>query len=163
MRRQKKRTIFISYQHKDQMRAKGFNLLRWAENVRLDFVGRHLLDPVDSKNESYIRRKIIEQIKGTSVTVVLIGDDTKKSTYQPFEIETSIEKDPPNGILGIKLDTSVDLPEDCEVARMLRDAGAEVIDWEPQKFGDAIERAVVAARRASAIRHRPPGTSTCIR
>ena len=40
------RRIFISYQHDDQMKAKGFNLLRWNKNVPTEFVGRHLLDPV---------------------------------------------------------------------------------------------------------------------
>lgn len=152
-----KRHIFISYQHKDQMKAKGFRLLPWAKNVDVDFVGRHLLDPVDSKNESYIKAKIKEQIKGSSVTVVLIGKDTKKSEYQPFEIEQSLAKDKSNGILGIKLDKSVDLPKKSDVGQLLHDAGAEIIEWEPSKFGDAIERAAVAARRAAGIKRTPPG------
>lgn len=152
-----KRHIFISYQHKDQMKAKGFRLLPWAKNVDVDFVGRHLLDPVDSKNEPYIKTKIQEQIKGTSVTVVLIGKDTKKSKYQPLEIEWSLAKDAPNGILGIKLDKSVKLPKDSAVGQLLRDAGAEILDWEPSKFGDAIQRAAVAARRAVKIKRTPPG------
>ena len=38
------RRIFISYQHEDRARAKGFNLLRWNENCDIEFVGRHLLD-----------------------------------------------------------------------------------------------------------------------
>ena len=44
------RRIFISYQNDDQMKAKGFNLLRWNKNVPTEFVGRHLLDPVKSNN-----------------------------------------------------------------------------------------------------------------
>ena len=151
------RHIFISYQHKDQMKAKGFNLLSWAKNVDVDFVGRHLLDPVDSKNKQYIDTKIREQIKGSSVTVVLIGKDTKKSKYQPLEIEWSLAKDKPNGILGIKLDESVNLPKNSPTGKLLHDAGAEIIDWEPSKFGDAIERAAVAARRAAGIKRTPPG------
>lgn len=159
------RHIFISYQHKDQMRAKGFNLLRWAKNVDVDFVGRHLLDPVDSSNEQYIKSQIREQIKGTSVTVVLIGKDTKTSEYQPYEIEQSLVKEDPNGILGIKLDNSIDLPKDCEVSNLLHDAGAEIIDWDPSQFNDAIERAALSASRASKIKRTPPppGGSRCIR
>jgi len=75
------RRIFISYQHDDQMKAKGFHLLQWNKNVQLDVVGRHLLDPVDSSNESYISEKIREQIRGTSVTVVLIGENTADSDW----------------------------------------------------------------------------------
>ena len=160
-----RRNIFISYQHKDQMKAKGFNLLSWAKNVDVDFVGRHLLDPVESKNKQYIDTKIREQIKGSSVTVVLIGKDTKKSKYQPFEIEQSLAKDSPNGILGIKLDKSVKLPKDSAVGQLLRDAGAEVIDWDSKKFADAIERAALSTGRASKIKRTPPpsGGSKCIR
>ncbi len=161
----KRKNIFISYQHKDQMKAKGFNLLRWAKNVDVDFVGRHLLDPVKSKDEKYINSEINKQIKGTSVTVVLIGKDTKKSEYQPYEIERSLAKDSPNGILGIKLDKSVKLPKDSAVGKLLHDAGAEVIDWDPKKFGDAIERAAGASTQASKIKRTPPpsGGSKCIR
>lgn len=158
-----KRRIFISYQHKDQMKAKGFNLLRHAKNVDVDFVGRHLLDPVKSKNKQYIDTKIKEQIKGSSVTVVLIGKDTKKSKYQPFEIEQSLKKDNPNGILGIKLDKSVDLPKNSRVGKLLHDAGAEIIDWDHNKFSEAIDRAAKAAGRAARIKRIPVGGSRCIR
>jgi len=152
-----RRSIFISYQHKDQMKAKGFHLLRWAKNVDVDFVGRHLLDPVKSKDEQYIKSEIRKQIKGTSVTVVLIGKDTKESEYQPYEIEQSLAKEAPNGILGIKLDKSVALPKDCPVGKLLHDAGAEIIDWNPSKFGEAIERAALSAGRALKIKRTPPG------
>jgi len=165
-RRQRKgRSIFISYQHKDQMKAKGFNLLSWAKNVDVDFVGRHLLDPVKSKDEQYIKSEINKQIKGTSVTVVLIGKDTKESEYQPYEIERSLAKEAPNGILGIKLNKSVDLPKNSPTGKLLHDAGAEIIDWEPNKFGEAIDRAADASRRAAKIKRTPPppGGSKCIR
>ena len=160
-----RRKIFISYQHKDQMKAKGFNLLSWAKNVDVDFVGRHLLDPVDRTNKQYIDSKIREQIKGSSVTVVLIGKDTKESEYQPWEIEQSLAKDAPNGILGIKLDKSVKLPKDSGVGQLLYDAGAEIIEWDASKFGDAIERAALAAKRGPRIKRTPPasGGSKCIR
>ena len=161
----RRKSIFISFQHKDQMKAKGFNLLPWAKNVDVDFLWRHLLDPVKSKDEKYIKSEINKQIKGTSVTVVLIGKDTKKSEYQPYEIEQSLAKDAPNGILGIKLNKSVDLPKNSPTGKLLHDAGAEIIDWEPNKFGEAIQRAAVASARAAKIKRTPPppGGSKCIR
>src|SRR5437879_9875508 len=60
------RRVFISYQHDDQMKAKGFNLLRWNKNVDLEFVGQHLLDPVDSTNKDYIKQCVRDELKGTS-------------------------------------------------------------------------------------------------
>jgi len=134
------RRVFISYQHLDRMRAKGFNLLRWNKNVDLQFVGRHLLDPVNSENHDYIRSKVKEELTGTSVTVVLIGEKTFDSKWVADEVQWSLEKG--NGVLGIRLDPDVETPQ------ALTDCGAEVIDWEVHEFADAIERAARAAGRA---------------
>lgn len=136
-----KRRVFISTCYKDRLKAKGFNLLRWNKNVDVEFVGRHLLDPVDSTNERYIAQCIKEQICNTSVTVVLIGRDTSCSDWVNKEIEWSLAKERPNGILGIKLEPGVVVP----VA--LHDCGAEIVEWDVHEFGDAIERAAIAAGR----------------
>jgi len=157
------RRIFISYQHEDQMKAKGFNLLRWNKNVDLEFVGRHLLEPVDSNNEPYIRSRVLEQLKGTSVTVVLIGKKTHDSEWVRWEIEKSLEKENPNGILGIRLERNVPLPEGSHVGDALKEAGAEIIDWAPNKFEEAIERAFKAAGRVKAIRSGKGGGHSCAR
>lgn len=137
------RRVFIAFQHDDQMRAKGFHLLRWNRNVDVEFVGRHLLDPVDSNNRDYIRAKIKEQLAGTSVTVVLIGAKTADSDWVADEIAWSQEKG--NGLLGIRLESAGRTPEH------LVDCGAEIVDWEPHGFADAIERAARAAGRAKTL------------
>ncbi len=137
------RKIFISFQHDDRMRAKGFNLLRWNKNVDVEFVGRHLLDPVDSERPEYIRAKISEQLNGTSVTVVLIGQKAWDSDWVKYEIERSLEKG--NGLLGIRLEPGVTVPQ------ALIDSGAEVIDWNPDEFQAALDRAALAAKRTAAI------------
>jgi hypothetical protein len=128
------------------MKAKGFNLLRWNGRVDVAFVGRHLLDPGASTDPAYVTRCVKDQIKGTSVTVVLIGKDTHKSDWVTNEIEWSLEKDPPNGILGIRLDAAASIPT------ALADCGAEVIEWDASAFADAMERAVAAAGRAEVLR-----------
>jgi hypothetical protein len=136
-----KRRVFLSYQHADQLKAKGFNLMSYAKNVGLEFTGRHLLDPVKSSDPDYIGRKIREQLKGSSVTVVLIGKDTAKSDWVAREIEWSLEKG--NGLVGIKLDPQATPPSS------LYDAGAEILDWnEPadvRHFQPAIDAAVKGA------------------
>ena len=137
------RRIFISYQHDDRMKAKGFNLLRWNKNVDFECVGRHLLDPVDSKNEKYIREQIRKHLTGTSVTVVLIGKNTADSDWVADEVEWSLAKD--NGVVGIRLEPDVRIPSS------LSECGAEVIDWEPHSFESAIERAAKWMPRTRAI------------
>ena len=147
------RRIFISYQHDDRMKAKGFNLLRWNKNVDVEFVGRHLLDPVDSTNRDYIRAKIKEELAGTSVTVILIGKKCADSDWVANEIQWSQEKGN-----GLRLD------DDCEVPDALVDAGAEVIGWDPHSFGGAIERAATAAGRVESIASSVGGSGgTCAR
>jgi len=154
------RRVFISYQHKDRMKAKGFNLLRWNKNVDLEFVGRHLLDPVDSDNEGYISQKVKEELAGTSVTIVLLGKETSQSGWVQWEIEQSLEKK--NGILAIKLAGDVPTPaKDSPVGKALDDAGAEIIDWKPETFDAAIERAFKAAGRARSVAAAAGSDSNC--
>ena len=146
------RRIFISYNHEDRMKAKGFHLLRWNKNVDLEFVGRHLLDPVDSENPDYIKRKIREQMSGTSVTVVLIGKETANSEWQAMEIDDSLKKEKPNGIVAILLEGVSSPPQDSPVGKALDEAGAEIIEWNAHEFSDAIERSVKSAGRIQQIK-----------
>lgn len=151
------RHVFISYQHGDQMRARGLNLMTYNSNVNVDFTGRHLLDPVKSHDPDYISRKIREKIKGSSATIVLIGKQTASSEWVDKEIQWSIEKG--NGIIGIRIDPDAPVPDG------LTDYGAEILDWykpaDVQQFDDAIERAIAATSRG---RNMPTNmASTCSR
>jgi hypothetical protein len=132
------RRIFISYEGEDRMRAKGFRLLRFNPNVEVDFFDRHLLDPVASRDPDYIRRCINERMRGTSVTVVLIGSKTHESDWVDYEIRRTVEEG--KGLLGIRLKGR----DESIVPPRLDESGAETVDWEPSEFNEAIER---AARR----------------
>jgi hypothetical protein len=138
-----KRRIFLSYQHEDQLKAKGFNLMRYNKGLALEFVTRGLLDPVKSSDPSYIATQIKGRMKGTSVTVVLLGDKTADSEWVENEIRWSDEKDPPNGLLGIKLSPDAAVPDGLD--------GAEILDWtspeDVHEFAAAIERAARTPRR----------------
>ena len=142
------RRVFISYEGEDRNKGKGFNLLQWNKNVDVEFVGRHLLDPVKSTDPDYIRAEIKERIKGTSVTVVICGDHTNESEWVRQEIAWSLEKNPPNGLLAIKLTDNAQVPDS------LIDCGAEVIGWNPNDFADALERAAFQAGRVRALLQR---------
>ena len=152
------RRIFISYQHNDQLTAKGFNLMRYNKHLDLNFVGRHLLDPVKSNDADYISRKIREQIRGSSVTVVIIGDGTAASSWVGREIQWSCDKVPPNGLLGIRLAPEAEIPE------ALKENGAEILEWyDPQdvhEFPEAIERAAALAARTRLMPVNSPSTCT---
>jgi hypothetical protein len=121
-----------------------------------------LFSRVNSTNEPYIKSKIKEVMHGTSVTCVLIGKETCDSKWVQWELEQSLKKDNPNGILAIRLDDA-NLPEGCPVHQALEDAGAEIMDWDSHSLGAAIERAALAAGRARAIRCAGSGGGTCSR
>jgi hypothetical protein len=130
------RRVFISYEGSDRMKAKGFRLLRWNNNVDVSFHDRHLLDPVDSTNDDYIRSCIRDEMKGTSVTVVMVGENTKDSDWVDYEIERSLKEG--NGLVAIKVDDDI---SDEDVPDKLKENGAEIVDWDPDEFDDTIERA----------------------
>ncbi|MDD3042720.1 MAG: TIR domain-containing protein [Methanosarcinaceae archaeon] len=146
------RRIFISYQHADQMSAKAFNLQGKNSKINFDFIGRHLLDPVNSENEGYIKRKIHEQITGTSVTIVVIGKETAYSEWVAWEIRESLKKNNPNGIVGVLLKDVTPPPRDSPVGKALYEAGAEIVEWKQDKIEAAIERAAKATGRIKQIK-----------
>jgi hypothetical protein len=141
------------------MKAKGLNLMRYNEHLDVNFVGRHLLDPVHSNDPDYISRKIREQIKGSSATIVLIGAHTADSDWVSKEIAWSLAKNPPNGLVGIRIDP------DAQIPAALIEAGAEILDWttpdDVHAFDAAIERAVAATARG--VNMPTNSISTCAR
>ncbi len=56
-------------------------------------------EEVKRKGDTAIKNWIDNQLKGTSVTVVLVGEKTCSSRWVKYEIEKSIEIG--NGLLGI--------------------------------------------------------------
>jgi MTH538 TIR-like domain (DUF1863) len=58
-------------------------------------------EAVRKGDKAKIRRMIDENLKGTSVTIVLIGSETANRPWVQYEIEKSIEQG--NGLLGIHI------------------------------------------------------------
>lgn len=148
------RRVFISYQHDDQMKARGLNLMTHNKNVNVDFTGRHLLDPVKSQDPDYISRKIREKITGSSAMIVLIGKETAQSDWVEKEVQWSQEQG--KGVIGIRIDPDAPIPDG------LTEYGAEILNWyEPSdvdQFDDAIERAIAATSRGKSMPMNTPTT-----
>ncbi|MHC4198133.1 MAG: TIR domain-containing protein, partial [Planctomycetota bacterium] len=127
------RFVPIAHYSADREQVNGFRLLRWNINVNFTFFDRSLLSRVDSEDEAYIRRCIRDEMHGTSVTVVLIGNKTHISKWVRWEIEESDDQN--NGLLGIKLKGK----STAITPSLLREYDAEILTWQPEKFKDAIE------------------------
>ena len=67
-------------------------------------------EAIKKEGDAAIRRWIDNQLKGTSVTVVLVGSKTCNSRWVKYEIEKSEEEG--KGLLGIDISKIKDLNKD---------------------------------------------------
>lgn len=95
-----RRAFFSFHYQNDVWRA---NIVRnsWVtkDKEAQGFVDAADFEKVKKGGETAIKKWIIEQLDGTSVTVVLIGSETSSRDYIKFELEKSWAKG--NGIVGI--------------------------------------------------------------
>ena len=102
------------------------------------------------KGDEAIHRLINAGLNGTTVTVVLIGAETKNRKYVRYEIEQSSKRG--NGLLGVyindikdrngRVDTKGDPPQ------LLLDYKAPCYIWDRDTFGMWVEKAAVRAGHA---------------
>lgn len=95
-----KRKVFVSYHHQDQ---------EWVDYFRAQFgTGLEVFSDgsldrlIDSQDTDYVSRTIREDyITGTSITIVLCGNETWKRKYVDWEIHSTLDKN--HAVLGIIL------------------------------------------------------------
>ena len=94
------RRVFFSFDWDDVWRV---NQVRnsWVTkgNSKAGFADAAEIEEVKKRTDKEIQKWIDEQMKGTSVTCILIGSKTDERKWVKYEIEKSIEKK--NGVLGI--------------------------------------------------------------
>jgi hypothetical protein len=97
------RNVFFSFHYqRDVWRA---NVVRNSGAVigesAAGFRDASLWEEAKKKGDRAIKNLIDEGLKGTTVTVVLIGAETANRAYVTYEIEKSIERK--NGLLGLRI------------------------------------------------------------
>lgn len=95
------RQTFFSFRYKKDNWRAGIVRNSWVTQERkaAGFFDSAEWEEVKKKNDVAIGEWIDEQLKGTSVTVVLIGTDTAGKKWIKYEIESSHKRG--NGMLGI--------------------------------------------------------------
>ena len=73
----------------------------WVTQDSAGFIDKADFEEVKRKGDAAIKKWIDEQLKGTTVTVVLVGENTKKSKWVQYEIDESIKRG--NGLLEINI------------------------------------------------------------
>ena len=113
------------------------------------FIDAAEFEKIKRKGDQAIKNWIDEQLKETTVTVVLVGEKTCSSRWVKYEIEKSIERG--NGLLGIDVSKIKDLqgntsercgeiPKGYNFYLWLKDDGYK-------NMGDWIEKAAKEAGR----------------
>ncbi len=102
------RRVFFSFKYKDVSRAM---VVRnsWVTQGKeaAGFIDAADFEKIKKQGDQAIKNWIDSQLKGTSVTVVLVGEKTCSSRWVKYEIEKSIEIG--NGLLGIDVSKIKDL------------------------------------------------------
>ena len=102
------RKVFFSFKYKDVSRAMVVRNSWVAQGKEAaGFIDAADFEKVKKQGDQAIKNWIDNQLKGTSVTVVLVGEKTCSSRWVKYEIEKSIEIG--NGLLGIDVSKIKDL------------------------------------------------------
>jgi len=144
------RRVFFSFKYDDVSRAM---VVRnsWVTQGKqaAGFIDAADFEDLERQGDSAIKKWIDDQLEGTSVTVVLVGEKTCTSRWVNYEINKS--KDKGNGLLGIDISKIKDLQgndsERCgEIPK-----GYKFYLWNNDdgyhKMGDWIEKAAEDAEK----------------
>ncbi len=104
-----KKNVFISFATEDMNEV---NLLRAQsknENSDIEFNDHSVREPYNSEQAEYIKRKITERIKRSSVTVVYVSESIAKSQWVQWEVEKSIDLGKNAGIFCFPLFSTEDV------------------------------------------------------
>jgi len=144
------RHVFFSFAYEDVSRAM---VVRnsWVTQGKqaAGFIDAADFEKVKRQGDTAIRNWIDSQLKGTSVTVVLVGQHTCNSPWVKYEIEKSIAIG--NGLLGIDISKIKDLQENTSERCGALPKGYPFYLWNKddgyKNMGEWIEKAAKAVGR----------------
>ncbi|MCK5606700.1 TIR domain-containing protein [Candidatus Pacearchaeota archaeon] len=144
------RRVFFSFEYSDVSRAM---VVRnsWVTQGKeaAGFVDAAEFEKIKRQGDDAVKRWIDNQLKGTSVTVVLVGKHTCSSKWVKYEIEKSIEIG--NGLLGIDISKINDLQGNTTDRCGKIPSGYPFYLWNKddgyKNMGNWIEKAAKAAGR----------------
>ena len=144
------RKVFFSFDYGDVSRAMVVRK-SWVTQGRASagFIDAADFEEIKRQGDAAVKKWIDSQLKGTSVTVVLVGASTCSSKWVKYEIEKSEEIN--NGLLGIDISQIKDLNEKKSERCGQIPKGYPFYYWLRgngyENMGDWIEEAAKAAGR----------------
>jgi MTH538 TIR-like domain (DUF1863) len=143
-----RRTFFSFHYQRDIWRATNVRNSGAIETkLQAGWVDASLWEATKRKGSAAIRQLIEQGLKGTSVTVVLIGAQTAERPWVRYEITRSLERG--NGVIGVRIHQIKDQDGRKDhagpVPQLLVDNKCKVYDWNRQALAGQVERAAIRA------------------
>ncbi|MBP2079773.1 TIR domain-containing protein [Oceanobacillus polygoni] len=126
--------VFFSFKEED--RGVVLTIKGRATNPKypsLDFRVRDLLKRWNTEDEATIKQAISKTIKGTSRTIVFVGEDTHKSYWVPHEVRMTLDAGKP--VYAIRLNGT-----EGKVPKCLSENNIHVYNWSEKKLQDLATR-----------------------
>lgn len=157
------RRAYFSFHYKnDVWRASNVRNSAQFDVARAGWTDASIWEDAKRKGDAAIRALIDKGLKGTSVTVVLIGSATASRRWVKYEIQKSIERG--NGLLGVRIhmirDQNGQKSAAGEIPKALREGGYPVYDWNANQLGNAVEVAAIKAGKPC-LAHNKQGCLVC--
>jgi len=143
------RRVFFSFKYKQDVSRAMVVRNSWVTQGReaAGFIDAANFEELKRKGDDAIRNWIYDQLEGTSVTVVLVGEKTCSSRWVKYEIMKSNERG--NGLLGIDVSKIKDLNGNTSKRCGKIPEGYNFYLWNNdngyKNMGDWIEKAAKAA------------------
>lgn len=142
------RKVFFSFKYEDVTRAmvvRKSAITKGEEAV--GFIDKADFEKIKKQGDQAIKNWIDAQLKGTTVTAVLVGAETCASRWVKYEIEQSIKRG--NGLLGIDISKIKDFDGKTSERCGKIPAGYDFYLWNSDEgyvnLGDWVEKAAKAA------------------
>ena len=145
------RRVFFSFKYKQDVSRAMVVRNSWVTQGReaAGFIDAADFEKLKKQGDTAIQNWIDNQLDGTSVTVVLVGEKTCSSRWVKYEIEKSIERG--NGLLGIDISKIKDLDGNTSERCGKIPKGYDFYLWNNdngyENMGDWIEKAAKDAGR----------------
>lgn len=144
------RRVFFSFEYGDVSRAM---VVRnsWVTQGReaAGFIDAAAFEDLERQGDAAVKKWIDGQLEGTSVTIVLVGEETCDSRWVKYEIRESIERG--KGLLGIDISKIKDLERNTSERCGRIPEGYKFYLWNNdggyENMGDWIEEAAEDAGR----------------
>ena len=125
-----KRNVFISFHSKDEEAVNELRAQAKARDGELNFRDYSIKEPFDEKWKTNCR----ERINQTSVTIVMIGENTADRAAVNWEIEESYRQG--HKVIGVKMRPGMNDP----IPEPLKEHNARIINWNPSEISRELDR-----------------------